>query len=369
MRLISTRDCKPGMKLGRPIYSTNGQTLLNSQMELTASLIQRLGKIGYEYVYIDDPSMDGIYIEDAIRLETRIALRLSLEKLIDRVSYTPDAMMNGHLSIAELCWDSVSMVVNDLQHPRDDIIMITNVSAPETDRVVGHFIQNAINVCVYATKIGLNQGIHGKDLMALSLGALLHDIGTLRLSQEILQKPSALTCSEFQHIKQHSELGFQMLKNEPGIPITAALCALMHHERIDGSGYPNRLKGNDIHPFARWIGLIDAYDAMTNPRPYRKAMLPHVAMEILYAGAGTVYDYDKVDLFRKKLAIFPVGLHVTLSTGEQGIVSRVNPESVHRPVIRILKDAAQRELNQPYEIDLSQQLHIMIEQIDDCVAV
>lgn len=369
MKLISTRECKPGMKLGRPIYSASGQTLLNHKMELTASMIQRLNAMGYDYIYVDDPSMEGIYIEDSIQLETRIALRLSLEQLIDRVTNTPTVLMEGRLSVSELCWDAIHMVVKDLQSPRQDIIMITNVNAPKTEKVVGHFIQNAINVCVYATQIGIQQGIQGKDLMALSMGALLHDIGSLRLSQEILQKPRALTSSEYQHIKQHAELGFQMLKNEPGIPITSALCALMHHERIDGSGYPNGLKGDEIHPFARWIGLVDAYDAMTNPRPYRKAMLPHVAMEILYAGAGTLYDYDKVDFFRKKLAIFPVGLHVTLSTGEQGVVSRVNPDSVHRPVIRILKDALQRELSQPYEIDLAQQLHIMIEQIDDNIAV
>src|SRR5690606_32627533 len=100
MRLISTRDCKPGMKLGKPIFSTNGQTLLNRKMELTATMIERLGRMGYEYVYIDDPSMDGIFVEDSIRLETRIALRLSLEQIISKVVNTPDALMNGRLSIS-----------------------------------------------------------------------------------------------------------------------------------------------------------------------------------------------------------------------------------------------------------------------------
>lgn len=367
MRLISTMDCKPGMRLGKPIYSSSGQTLVNYHMELTDKMIERLSNMGYEYLYIDDPHTEGIFIEDSIQMETRMALRLSLERILSQIASNPAALTDGRMSVSRLCWDSISMVVNDLKDPRDDTIMLINAGSQQ--QTVGHFMQNAIDVCVYATKIGITQGIQGKDLMALSMGAFLHDIGSLRLSPEILNKPATLTKSEFDHIKRHCELGFDMLKNEPGIPMTAALCALMHHERIDGGGYPHGLKGPEIHPFARWIGLIDAYDAMTNPRPYRKALLPHEAMEILFANAGTLYDYDKVELFRKKLAIFPVGLSVLLSTGEQGIVSKVNPDCIQRPVIRVLSDPTGAVLKQPYEVDLSQKLHVMIDRIGESVAV
>lgn len=368
MRLISTLECKPGMKLGKPVYSSTGQKLVANQMELTESIIARLNGMGYEYLYIDDPSTEGIFIEDSIRIETRMALRLSLERLLNQLSIHPVALLDGRLSVYNLCWESISMVMNDLKNPRDDTIMLIQVGSPSKGSAIGHFIQNAIDVCVFATKIGISQGYYGKDLMALSLGALLHDIGNFRLSQDVLLKPGALTEGEFNHIKQHSELGFELLKNEPGIPASAALCALMHHERINGSGYPNGLKGEEIHPFARWVGLIDAYDAMTNPRPYRKALLPNVAMEILYAGAGTLYDLDKVELFRKKLAIFPVGLPVLLSTGEQGIVARINRDFIQRPVVRVLKDPNGVAIRQPYEIDLSQKLNIMIDQIGESVA-
>jgi HD-GYP domain-containing protein (c-di-GMP phosphodiesterase class II) len=261
------------------------------------------------------------------------------------------------------------MVINDLKDPKDDTIMLINVNSPQNEKVVGHFLQNAINVCVYATKIGISEGLQAKDLMALSLGALLHDIGNIRVSQEILQKPASLTRGEYDLVKQHCEYGFDMLKNEPGIPMTAALCALMHHERINGSGYPNGLKGSEIHPYARWIGLIDAYDAMTNPRPYRKALLPHEAMEILFANAGTLFDLEKVELFRNKVAIFPIGLSVSLSTGEQGIVAKVNANCLQRPVVRVLNDCTGSPIKQPYDIDLSKKLHVMISRIGDNIAV
>lgn len=363
MKLVSTLDCRPGMKLGKPVYTAQGQTLVNSKTELTDVMIKRLGQMGYEYLYIDDPNTDDIFIEDAISMETRMALRLSLERLMDQFKRKP--IRAGEMYISHLCWDSVTMVINDLRNPKDDTIMLINVNSPRQERPRGHFIQNAINVCVYATKIGITEGMSGKDLVAFSLGGLLHDIGNLQLSQEILQKPAALTRGEYDYIKRHCEIGYDLLRHEPGIPEATALCALMHHERVDGSGYPSGLKGSEIHPFARWIGLIDAYDAMTNPRPYRKAILPHDAMEMLYADAGNRYDYDKVDLLRKKLAIFPIGMQVRLSTGQLGIVSKINPTFIHRPVVRILTDESGAPVSHPQDLDLSVHLNVIITDVGD----
>jgi HD-GYP domain-containing protein (c-di-GMP phosphodiesterase class II) len=369
MRLIATMNCKPGMRLGKPIYTSKGQTLVNYQAELTAKIISRLHTMGYEYLYIDDPRTEDIYIEDAIRMETRMALRMSIERIMSQVASQPTALSSGQLSISSACADSLTMVMHDLMDAPDDIIMLTNASPPQSNLYNGHFVQHAVNVCVFAAKIGTILGLSSKDLAAFSLGALLHDIGNLRLNPDILYKPSSLTVEEYKHIRLHAELGFDMLKNEPGIPITSALCALNHHERIDGTGYPNKLKGSEIHSFARWVGIIDAYDAMTNPRPHRKALLPHEAMEILYTGACTLYDYDKVELFRKKLAIFPVGLSVSLTSGEHGIVSRINREYIQRPVVRILSDSTGFPLKQPYEVDLSRKLNVMINRIGEPVAM
>lgn len=362
MRLVPTVECRPGMILGKPIYSRAGQVLAERHMELNASTIDRLFQMGYEYLYIEDEHTEDIYIEDSINMETRMALRMTLQRILDTVAVNPAMIADGRLSLSRICWDGIHMVMSDLVNKRDDLIKLVHVGSPQQDRVTEHFLQNAINVCVYATSIGISQGLRGKDLMEFSMGALLHDIGNLYIRQDLLSKPAALTPQEFEEVKRHCEVGFELLKNEPGVPMNAALCALMHHERIDGSGYPQGLKGADIHPYARWIGMIDAYDAMTNPRPYRKAMLPHEAMEILFAGAGTLFDYEKVELFRNKVAVFPVGLSVSLNTGEQGMVSKLNRSSLLRPVVRIFNDSEGNPVK-PYEIDLSRELNVMIEGI------
>ena len=150
-----------------------------------------------------------------------------------------------------------------------------------------------------------------------------------------------------------------MLKDEPNIPILVAHCAYQHHERINGGGYPRGISGTDIHEYARWIGLVDSYDAMTTHRVYRAPMLPHQAMENLFTGAGELYDHEKLSLFRDKVAIYPIGVTVTLDTGETGVVVDLNVSAPYRPVVRVFEDEVGQVII-PYEIDLSKKLNVMI---------
>lgn len=148
------------------------------------------------------------------------------------------------------------------------------------------------------------------------------------------------------------------------MPLLAAHCAFQHHERENGSGYPRGIKGNEIHDYAKLIAIIDSYDAMTTHRPYRLAMLPHQAMEILFSGVETLYDYKKVALFRDNVAIYPLGLSVKLSTGEKGVVVVINPAIPQRPTIRIMEGADGEKITQPYEVDLSKQLTVFVSEVE-----
>lgn len=367
MRLLPTLDCRPGMKLGKPVYTPEGNVLLGYRVELNPHIIQRLYTLGYEYVYIEDPQTDDIFIEDAIRIETRMAVRTALTKVCQVLSATPSAVADGRISLNKICAESVTSLIRDLAEGREDTIMMMSVPQRSGNRIMNHFIQNAVNVSVYATKLGMLQGYYGEELAALTIGAMLHDVGNFGVNPELLLKPAPLTEEEFEEVKKHTSIGFDMLRNQPGIPTLAATCALHHHERIDGSGYFG-LQGNAIHPFAQWVGLLDTYDALTHPRAYRQAYLPHEAMELLYISAATSFDRAKIELFRNKVAIFPVGLSVSLSTGEQGIVSKLNPSCKHRPIVRVLQDPSGSRLKSPYEVDLSSNLSVMIDRIGEELA-
>lgn len=366
MRLLPISMVQPGMRLGKAIMSEEGQTLLAVEAELSRSSIRKLIHMGYQQLYIVDKRTEDIQIKDALREETRAAVRLHLLRAYQRLHQTGDWTSGDRKSLSYAAMQSMRMIYEDLrqmhQESEDISLMLMNRSSFS---ILEHLCQNALNVCVYATRIGMIENLDEEQLFALGLGAMLHDIGNTQVPPKFLLKTTPLTPLEYEQIQKHTEYGFRIIKEMPGIPLLSAHCALQHHEKIDGSGYPAGLTEAGIHPFAQWVGLLDAYDAMTNPRPYRPAIPPDHALENLCTRAGTLYDREKVDMFRSRVAVYPVGLTVRLNTGQIGIVSKSNPVFKLRPVIRVLTDERGESLKQPVEIDLSRHLHIMINRIGE----
>ncbi|NIK76912.1 HD-GYP domain-containing protein (c-di-GMP phosphodiesterase class II) [Paenibacillus castaneae] len=364
MRLLPITKCKPGMKLAKKIFSQEGLVLLGENIELTERLILRLEQCGIQYVYIADPRTDDIILPSLISEETmRVALkevRSSFREIMDR-PLTKKGVIYPY--IAKPLKQMMNMIIDDLSGHEDAMIMLMDMSS------VDHYLlQHSLNVCVYTTLLGMGNGYTREELTTLGMGALLHDIGKTKIPIDVLKKPGSLTKEEFEAMKQHARIGFELLKDEPNLPLLVAHCAFQHHERIDGSGYPRGIKGDEIHDYAKWIGLVDSYDAMTTNRVYSSPMLPHNAVERLYAGSGTLYEQRMLQMFRDKVAIYPIGITVKLNTGEAGVISDLNHSYPHRPIVRVLYNEAGEDLKLPYELDLSKQLNMMIVSVNDDAA-
>ncbi|WP_054797854.1 HD-GYP domain-containing protein [Paenibacillus sp. tmac-D7] len=361
MRLLPISMVEPGMRLGKKIYNSDGLTLLAEQVELTQNLIRRLESHGIDYVYIDDPRTHDLVIRDVISDETRVRAIAEIRESFRRIGENQVKRKGvGHLQLGKTFRSLLDLILQDLSCNKDAMIMLTNISVMDE-----YLYQHSLNVCIYSTMLGMADGYGQEELTTLGLGALLHDIGKTQIPSELLRKKEPLTDEEFSHIKRHTNFGFQFLKDEPNIPLLAAHCAFQHHERLNGSGYPRGLKGDEIHEYARWIGLVDSYDAMTTHRVYRKAMLPHQAMEILFTGTGSLFDKPKIELFRDKIAIYPIGVTVTLNTGEKGVVVDLNAKVPHRPIVRLLEDEAGQMLDGSKEIDLSKVHTVLITGVND----
>ncbi|MUT64445.1 HD-GYP domain-containing protein [Paenibacillus sp. NEAU-GSW1] len=360
MRLVPLAQCRPGMKLAKKIFSGEGLVLLGENVELTSRLITRLEQCGIYYVFIVDPRTDDIVTPEIISDDTmRIALKeikTNFRHMMDRPKRKKGVT---YPYIAQPFRNMMNMIIDDLSSHRDAMIMLMNMGI-----VDDYLFQHSLNVCVYTTLLGTAYGYSRDELVVLGMGALLHDIGKTQISMDVLKKPDRLTAEEFVMMKSHARIGYELLKDEPNLPLQVAHCAFQHHERLDGSGYPRGIKGNEIHDYAKWIGLVDSYDAMTTNRVYRSPMLPHQAIELLYAGTGTLYEQHMVQLFRDKVAIYPIGITVRLHTREVGVVVDYNISYPHRPVVRILYNEAGEELAVPYEVDLSKQLSTMIVGVD-----
>ncbi len=363
MIIVPISQCLPGMRLGKAVYFENGQVMLEYHVRLSQLMIVKLTRMGIDYLYIEDAQTEDIPIEESIRKETRALLLMALSKVYAKFSVTTTYGGTYRLpDITRLLFEGISRVIEDLTKDRHNALSLISQNMAPATRPEQLFCQNAINVCIYSIKLAILQGYSQKEMIELGLGALLHDVGNIRIPPKLLLSTTELTPSEYAEIKRHTEIGFHMLK-KTGIPLLAATCALQHHERLDGSGYPHNLKGAEIHEYARLVGMLDSYDAMTHPRAYRDSIAPHHALEILYANAGSLYDIKNVTLFRNKVAIYPVGLSVKLSTGERGVVCRQNQFIPSRPVVRVLQNERDERLKSPYEIDLSTALHIMIDNI------
>ena len=196
-------------------------------------------------------------------------------------------------------------------------------------------ITNLINVGILATKVGVGLGYSGMELERLALAGLVHDIGLFAFPQSLVTKAGRLTPEERTLIEQHPEVGYQALGKLGTTHDWLAEVVRQAHERWNGQGYPNKLKGRQIKEFAQIIGVVDVFEALVSPRPYRRRFLPHEAVRELVAVERTAFRREVIKALVEQLSAYPIGTSVRLSTGELGTVIRVNTHFPLRPVVLV----------------------------------
>jgi len=364
MRLISIQKCQPGETLARSIYSETGTVLVGAGVELTQRMLDRLKDKNISSLYIQDKRTDDILVETVISEQTRREAMSIIHETFRTVYDSPQKwpQIFTDKALGRELRRVMTAVADELSTSRSAMNLLADVCAFD-DYIFTH----SFNVALYSTALALKTGCGEKEVLEISIGGMLHDIGKIHVPNNILKKPGNLTTEEFELMKKHTEYGFEMLRRQDDIPLLAAHCAFQHHERWDGSGYPRQLKKDEIHPYGRLMAVADVFDALTSHRVYRPGMLPHEAMEVLFSGSGILFDQKYVEALRDTIALYPLGLSVKLNTGETGVVVDSNKGMPSRPVVRILVDENGHGLDQPYEYDLSKKLTIMIVACDELV--
>jgi len=212
--------------------------------------------------------------------------------------------------------------------------------------------RHSVNVAVISLAVGRASGLDEPSLRVLGLGALLHDLGKLRIDITIINKPGRLTSSEFDRIKDHPEEGAAILRQMTEVPAAAVAIALGHHLGYDRSGYPAVARRMEMPDCVHMVAIADAYDAMTTLRPYQQAMTPRGAMARLRESAGSLYHPQLLENFAADLGSYPVGSLVRLNSNHIGLVSRVGVAESESVRLKILLDADGRELTPPVSMDL-----------------
>jgi len=211
---------------------------------------------------------------------------------------------------------------------------------------------HSTNVCALVILLGIKHNLAKAEIEEIALGGMLHDIGKVKISEEILLKPNKLTLKEYEEIKKHPIYSYEILNENTTFPQLPKLIASQHHERLHGKGYPQRLSTDKLHPAVRLVALANLYDSLTSDKPYRSKFLPHDAMRLIINQSGTNFPVEDVKKFVEDMSIYPMSSFVRLNTGEIGVVTKINRYAVIRPQVKILLNAKKDILYKPFEVNL-----------------
>ncbi|MDN3381879.1 HD-GYP domain-containing protein [Pseudoalteromonas sp. APC 3358] len=215
-----------------------------------------------------------------------------------------------------------------------------------------YLLEHSINVSILMGIFAKHLGIEKNIIVELTTGALLHDIGKIKIPDEILNKPGRFTDDEFKIMKMHSLFSKEILE-ESGLTGVAVDIAGMHHERLDGKGYPFGKKGDEISQYVRMASIVDVYDALTAERVYKAGMEPIKAFKILKDGCPDSFDPVLLNKFIQCIGIHPVGTLVRLSSQKVGLVTESNPSTPLKPIVKTFYSAKHSRYTEIKDIDLS----------------
>ncbi len=214
---------------------------------------------------------------------------------------------------------------------------------------------HCVNVCTLSVAFGRHLGLSEGELFHLGLGALLHDLGKLRIPNDILNKPGKLTRDEFKVMQSHPEQGKNLLMSSGTIPDTSLEVAYTHHERMDGRGYPRGLKAHQLNLFTKIVAIVDVYDALTSDRVYHDGMSCEDALGKIYEWGARDLDAELVEHFIQAIGLFPVGCQLELTDGQVGMVMEPNRLMPRRPKVLVLLDSKKRRLAVQRILDLAKE--------------
>ena len=347
---IPIKKLKEGMITAQSIYNPLGASYLTKGVELNPKYIERLKKAGLDGVTVTslDPKLKLAPPADIVQEKTRISaihnVATAFQNVEDHGTLDPKPLQ-----------DISETILLDIIEQQKNLVQLTDIRLHDT-----YTFAHSVNVAILSALLGVLQKLPKEDLLKLTLGGLLHDLGKITVPHEILTKPGHLSDDEWSLMQGHPDAGRQRLKKMFPNDILLSTIALQHHEHIDGSGYPNHLQGEQIHRYARIVAIADVYDALTSVRPYKRAYTPSVAHRIMTTCSPGHFDLELLQLFFDNVAIYPVGTIVKTQLG-YAIVKEVEFGHTQTPIVRVFANHEGKLLTETRDLDLEQTPKEMLE--------
>jgi HD-GYP domain-containing protein (c-di-GMP phosphodiesterase class II) len=342
MRRVSVTNARVGMVLRRPVFDIRGYPVFEENERITAEKLPLLARTGASEIVIDDPRVEDVLVGTMFPAHLEAKAVQALHVLIAGAGYgsgyRPDHLVGVRAAVNALVRCMFPEPVGDPD--------ISGSMALE-----GYDYVHPVKVATLSIFVGRLAGLPESDLVRLGLVAMLQNIGYLHLPAGLLEKPGPLDEEEREYLAGHPLASAELLA-DAGLDDAILRGIAHHHERWNGSGYPGRLKGDAISPYARITAIADAFHSLVSKRPHRPPMKRHEAIEFISAFSGELFDPELASLFTRRIPVYPAGIGVKLDTGEVGIVSDPNIGHIARPVVRVCVVNG-RPLQEPYDLDLS----------------
>jgi putative nucleotidyltransferase with HDIG domain len=326
--------------LAEDVYLASGVLIANEGKRLDANLLKYIikNKVGTVSIKKTETCpvefFADIFEQQYLELYPEKAAELTEFKTeyVEKEKKTEETLMSirsGRTVELEKSFVSVNDMLEKLNTKSDLFLYMNFIQGHDV-----HTFSHSNNVAMLANVFGNWLGLNKKDIMTLTLGGMFHDVGKTEIPKEIITKPAKLTEEEFRIVKNHPNDGFQMLKRI-NMSKEILMCALEHHEKVDGSGYPRSLKGKSISYFSKIIMICDIYEAMTAKRVYREKICPFEVIKSFETGMFGALDTELLLIFLKKIAENYLNLWVELSDGQSAKIVYIHPTRVSSPIVQL----------------------------------
>lgn len=326
-KYIHIYQCKQGDILAEDILDAYGTIIVSKDVVINEHVIKKLNSSRIRQL--------AVYEKTNPENEDKIGLSSAEFKKCYREDICAmKRMLEDIVAGRKLDYEKVKSISDSVYSKRHNIANIIECTT-EIKNVEEYIYTHSINVAMYALLIAKWLDLSEEETRNIVTIGILHDIGKSGISEDILNKKGSLLPEEFEEIKHHTEIGYEILKDIPQLSDEIREGVLMHHEREDGKGYPAGIKGDKINLYAKIISVADVYDALTSERVYKKRITPFDTFsELVRIGYG-YFDTKVLMTVLSNISCYYNGTYVKMNTGETGKIIFVAPQSISTPIVAV----------------------------------
>ncbi len=377
IKKISVQQLQPGMFIHDMNCGWMEHPFMTGTLKVKSDKeIEKIAGNGIREVYID--TAKGLDVIDApTETEVKASIAREMEIIAEKAKPVESASLHDEMARSQKVHGEANRIIHSLMQ---DVRLGKQIELEQVDPIVGRMSESILrnqdallSLCrikqkdnytfLHSVSIGALMmsfaravNLSPEEMRLVGIGGMLHDIGKMKVPDEILNKPGKLTDEEFDIMRSHVVYSRDILSDTPGIAQASLDVAAQHHERFDGSGYPLKLKGSEMSIYGQMASIVDVYDAITSDRCYHKGMEPTVALRKMFEWSKFHFNPELVHTFVRSIGIYPVGTLVMLESGRVGIVIEQREVSLAQPLVRVVFNAKKDYYIKPEDVDLSKPL-------------